>query len=117
VTYGIDYSGEPIGEGITQKAETEQPVYYWDPVIAPSGMAFYDGDEFPTWKNAFLIGGLVAEGVVVVHLEGDRVAFEERVPLEARVRDVKVGPDGAVYAVTENPDAGTSQIIRLSSGG
>jgi glucose/arabinose dehydrogenase len=51
----------------------------------------------------------------VVHLEGDQVAFEERIPLDARVRDVKVGPDGAVYAVTENPDAGTSQIIRLTS--
>jgi glucose/arabinose dehydrogenase len=115
VTYGIDYSGAPIGEGLTQKAETEQPVYYWDPVIAPSGMAFYDGEEFPTWKNAFLIGGLVTRGVVVVRLEGDQVAFEERVPLQARVRDVKVGPDGAVYAVTENPEAGTSQIVRLST--
>jgi glucose/arabinose dehydrogenase len=116
VTYGIDYSGAPIGDGITQKAETEQPVYYWDPVIAPSGMAFYEGEEFPGWKNAFLIGGLVAQGVVIVHMEGDRVVSEERVPLDARVRDVKVSPDGTVYAVTENPDAGTSQIIRLSSG-
>ena len=115
VTYGIDYSGRPIGEGITQKAETEQPVYFWDPVIAPSGMAFYDGEEIPAWDNSFIIGGLVAGGLVVVHLEGDRVAFEERVSLEARVRDVKVGPDGAVYAVTENPQEGTSQIIRVSA--
>lgn len=115
VTYGVDYSGAPIGEGITEKAETEQPVYYWDPVIAPSGMAFYDGEEFPAWDNSFIVGGLVSQGLVVIHLEDDQVAFEERVPLDARVRDVKVGPDGAVYAVTENPEAGTSQIIRISS--
>ncbi|HEY8577679.1 MAG TPA: PQQ-dependent sugar dehydrogenase [Devosia sp.] len=114
VTYGIDYSGDPIGEGITQKAETEQPIYYWDPVIAPSGMAFYDGDAIPAWNGAFLVGGLVSQGLVVVHVEGDKVVTEERVPLEARVRDVKVGPDGAVYAVTENPEAGTSQIVRVS---
>ena len=59
-----------------------------------------------------LIGGLVAQGVVVLHMEGDRVTFEEHVPLDARVRDVKVGPDGAVYAVTEGGDAST--IVRLS---
>ena len=114
VTYGLDYSGEPIGDGITALEGTTQPVYYWDPVIAPSGMALYEGSEFPEWQDAFLIGGLVSEGVVIVHLDGDQVVQEERVPLEARVRDVKVGPDGAVYAVTENPEAGTSSILRLS---
>jgi glucose/arabinose dehydrogenase len=116
VTYGIDYGGGPIGKGITASAETQQPVYYWDPVIAPSGMAFYDGDEFPEWRGAFLIGGLVAQALVVVHLKNDRVAFEERVPLGARVRDVKAGPDGAVYAVTESR-SGSSQILRLINGG
>jgi glucose/arabinose dehydrogenase len=114
VTYGIDYSGAPIGDGITATEDTTQPVYYWDPVIAPSGMAFYEGGEFQEWQGALLIGGLVSKGVVIVHIEGDKVVHEERVPLEARVRDVKVGPDGAVYAVTENPDAGTSSILRLS---
>jgi len=113
VTYGIDYSGRPIGAGITAKVETEQPVYYWDPVIAPSGMAYYDAAEFPEWNNSFLVGGLVAQSVVVVHLQNDRVAFEERVPLNARVRDVKVGPEGAVYAVTESRE-GSSQIVRLT---
>jgi glucose/arabinose dehydrogenase len=116
VTYGIDYSGAPIGKGITASAETQQPVYYWDPVIAPSGMAYYDGDEFPEWRGAFLIGGLVAQALVVLHLENDRVAFEERVPLGARIRDVKLGPDGAVYAVTESR-SGPSQILRLTNGG
>jgi aldose sugar dehydrogenase len=115
VTYGIDYSGAPIGEGITATAETLQPVYFWDPVIAPSGMAWYEGDEFPSWNNSFLVGGLVAQGIVVVHLEGDSVVAEERVPLETRVRDVKVGPDGAVYAVTEDRNSGASQILKLTS--
>ena len=114
VAYGIEYSGDPIGGGITADAETEQPVYYWDPVIAPSGMALYEGDAILEWDGAFIIGGLVSTGLVVVHLENDRVVTEERVPLEARVRDVRVGPDGAVYAVTENPDAGTSNIVRVS---
>lgn len=114
VTYGINYNGQKIGEGITQSAETEQPVYYWDPVIAPSGMAYYEGDEFPEWDGAFLVGGLVAQAVVVLHMDGDRVATEERVPINARVRDVKVGPDGAVYAVTEDRQAGSSTIVRVS---
>lgn len=115
VTYGVEYSGSAVGNGITEKAETEQPVYYWDPVIGPSGMAFYDGDAIPEWKDAFLVGGLVSQGLVVLHMEGDRVSHEERVPLEARIRDVKVGPDGAVYAVTETR-GGSSTIIRLTKG-
>ncbi|WP_108395687.1 PQQ-dependent sugar dehydrogenase [Devosia submarina] len=114
VTYGIDYSGEPIGEGITANAETTQPIYYWDPVIAPSGMAYYTGDEFANWQEAFLVGGLVTQDVVVLHMENDLVAFEERVPVGARVRDVKQGPDGAVYVVTESRQ-GSSEIVRLSS--
>lgn len=114
VTYGIEYSGRPVGKGITAMKETEQPVYFWDPVIAPSGMAYYDGDAIPEWKNSFLIGGLVAQGIVVVHMDGDKVAYEERVPLGARIRDVKVGPDGAVYAVTEQRGGGESTIVKLT---
>lgn len=113
VTYGVEYSGKAVGDGITAKAETEQPVYYWDPVIAPSGMAYYDGDAIPEWKGAFLVGGLVSQGVVVLHMDGDKVAHEERVPLDARIRDVKVGPDGAVYAVTESR-GGASTIVKLT---
>jgi len=113
VTYGIDYSGDPIGEGVTANTETQQPVYYWDPVIAPSGMAYYSGDAIPEWKGAFLVGGLVAQAVVVLHLDNDRVVSEERVPIGARVRDVKMAPDGSVYVVTENR-SGSSQILRLT---
>ncbi len=116
VTYGVEYSGDPVGEGITQQAETEQPLYYWDPVIAPSGMAYYDGDAIPEWNGAFLVGGLVSQGIVVLHMDGDRVQYEERVPLEARIRDVRVGPDGAVYAVTEQRGGGGSTIVKITKG-
>lgn len=114
VTYGVEYSGAPVGQGVTRMAKTEQPVYYWDPVIAPSGMAFYSGDAIPEWKGAFLVGGLVSQGIVVLHMEDDRVKYEERVPLGARIRDVKLGPDGAVYAVTEQRGGGTSSIVKLT---
>jgi glucose/arabinose dehydrogenase len=113
VAYGVEYSGRSIGQGVTADADTQQPVYYWDPVIAPSGMAYYEGDEFPELDGAFLVGGLVGQAVVVLHMEGDRVKYEERIPVGARVRDVKVGPDGAIYAVTEG---GGSTIVRISQG-
>ncbi|WP_371877943.1 PQQ-dependent sugar dehydrogenase [Shinella zoogloeoides] len=116
VTYGIEYSGGPVGEGITALEGTEQPVYYWDPVIGPSGMAYYNGDAIPEWKGAFLIGGLVSQGLVVLHMDGDKVAREERVPLDARIRDVKVAPDGTVFAVTEQ-QGGPSTILRLVKAG
>ncbi|MCF6367372.1 PQQ-dependent sugar dehydrogenase [Rhizobium halophilum] len=114
VTYGVEYSGDAVGEGVTQMAETEQPVYYWDPVIAPSGMAFYDAQAIPEWQGAFLVGGLVSQGLVVLHMEGDRVQYEERVPLDARIRDVRIGPDGAVYAVTEQRGGGGSTIVKIT---
>ena len=110
-TYGIEYSGETLGEGLTQAAGTVQPVYYWDPVIGPCGMALYTGSLFPAWTNSFLVGGLVSGGIVVLKLDGDKVVTEERVPLDARIRDVRVGPDGAVYAVTDGPDG---RILKLT---
>ncbi|UOM35181.1 PQQ-dependent sugar dehydrogenase [Acuticoccus sp. I52.16.1] len=111
ITYGVDYSGAPIGEGLTQMEGMEQPVYYWDPVIAPSGMAQYEGDQFPQWRGRFLVGGLKARAVVVLDVKDDKVVTEAWVPLNARVRDVKVGPDGAVYAVTETGNS--SNIVKL----
>jgi glucose/arabinose dehydrogenase len=114
VTYGVEYSGDAVGEGVTQMAETEQPVYYWDPVIAPSGMAYYDAEAIPEWQGTFLVGGLVSQGLVVLHMDGDRVQYEERVPLDARIRDVRIGPDGAVYAVTEQRGGGGSTIVKIT---
>lgn len=108
VTRGIDYPGKPIGEGM-MKEGMEEPVYYWDPVIAPSGLAFYRGDLFPQWKNSLFVGGL--RGMMLDRLEivNDRVVAEEPLltELRTRIRDVRVGPDGAVYVLT---DSGTPSM-------
>jgi glucose/arabinose dehydrogenase len=104
ITYGIDYSGAPIGEG-TQKAGLEQPIYYWDPVIAPSGMMFYTGDKFPAWKGSLFVGGLQAQALVRLTLDGDKVVGEERLlpdhGVKERIRDVRQGPDGLIYVLTD----------------
>ena len=109
-TYGIEYSGEKIGDGVTMAAGTSQPVYYWDPVIGPSSIAYYDKDAFPAWKGQFLIGGLVSNGLVALKADGDKILTEERISLGQRVRDVKVGTDGAIYVVTEDD----GQIVKLT---
>jgi glucose/arabinose dehydrogenase len=111
ITYGEDYSGDPIGEGITQKNGMEQPIYYWDPVIAPSGMVIYSGELFTDWRGDVLVGGLVSAGLVRLELDGDKVTSEERIDLDARVRDVTQGPDGAVYVVTDESDG---KLLRLT---
>jgi glucose/arabinose dehydrogenase len=105
ITYGIDYSGETIGEG-TAKPGMEQPVYYWDPVIAPSGMTFYTGNAFPDWKGSIFIGSLGREVLVRLTLENGRVAREERYlgDLRERIRDVRQGPDGLLYLLTDSSD-------------
>ncbi len=103
INYGLEYSGRPIGEGITAKDGMEQPVYYWDPVIAPSGLAFYDANLFPAWKGSLFIGGLSSTKLVRLTLDGDKVVGEEWLlqDLKQRLRDVRVGPDGAVYVLTD----------------
>jgi glucose/arabinose dehydrogenase len=112
ITYGEDYSGAPIGAGRTAQPGMEQPVYYWDPVIAPSGMVFYEGDLFPGWEGSALIGGLVAEALVRLELDGDRVTSEARyLQGQGRIRDVDVAPDGAVMILT---DAEDGALIRLT---
>ncbi|MEN0068561.1 MAG: PQQ-dependent sugar dehydrogenase [Myxococcota bacterium] len=108
ITYGENYNGLPVGDGITAQEGLEQPVYYWDPVIAPSGMASYEADAFPGWKGDLLIGGLRSEVVVRLTMRNNKVYSEEWLDVGTRVRDVKVGPDGFVYLAT---DQGT--ILRL----
>jgi glucose/arabinose dehydrogenase len=113
ITYGEDYSGAPVGAGVTQRAGMEQPVYYWDPVIAPSGMAFYDADLFPAWKGSLFVGGLASTHLARLTLKGDRVVGEEWLlqDLGERIRDVVVGPDGALYLLT---DEGDGAILKLT---
>jgi glucose/arabinose dehydrogenase len=111
ITYGVEYSGQPVGQGVTAQAGLEQPSYYWDPVIGPSGMALYTGDKFTGWQGNLLIGGLVSEGIVRLVMEGDRVTAEEWISLDARIRDVKVGPDGAVYVVTDERDGKVLRVL------
>lgn len=110
VSWGRHYSGEDIPDPPTRPG-LARSIYQWTPVIAPSGMAFYTGDLFPGWRGNLLVGGLVARGVVRLSLDGERVTGEERIDLGARVRDVRQGPDGAVYVLTDQDDGA---ILRLT---
>jgi glucose/arabinose dehydrogenase len=116
VAYGIEYRGGAINDGITQKEGTEQPVYYWDPVIAPGGMTFYDGAMLPGWRGDALIAGLGSKHLARLVIRDGRVVGEERLLTELgeRVRDVAVGPDGAVWVVTDEENG---KLVRLSTGG
>ncbi|MFN4088788.1 MAG: PQQ-dependent sugar dehydrogenase [Alphaproteobacteria bacterium] len=111
IAYGVDYSGAKIGEG-THKEGMEQPLFYWDPSIAPSGMAFYEGDKFPEWRGNALIGALAYRLVARLELDGTRVVHEERLleGMNERIRDVRVGPDGYVWLLTDEPDG---RLLRL----
>ncbi len=103
ITYGVNYGiGTRIGEG-NAKAGMEQPLHYWVPSIAPSGMAFYTGDRFPNWKNNLLVGALKDEMLVRLELDGEKIVREERLVKDriGRIRDVRVGPDGLVYLLTD----------------
>jgi glucose/arabinose dehydrogenase len=116
IAYGIEYQGGPITGAITAKDGMEQPLYYWDPVIAPSGMTFYTGDLFPAWKGSLFIGGLVTTNLVRLDIKGERVTGEERLltdlqPMRERIRDVVQGPDGALYVLTDNAKGRILKIV------
>ncbi len=112
--YGVEYAGGAINAGATQKEGTEQPVYYWDPVIAPGGATFYQGAMFPRWEGNLLVAGLAGQHIARLVIENDRVVGEERLltDLGARVRDVAVSPDGAVWAITDEEDG---KLVRLAA--
>ncbi|MGV3590556.1 MAG: PQQ-dependent sugar dehydrogenase [Gammaproteobacteria bacterium] len=112
VTYGVQYDARqadgrtnvPVGFGLTAAPGVEQPVYYWVPSIAPSGMAFYTGDLFPDWKNDLFVGAMAGRALVHLELDGERVVSEERLlqELDERIREVRSGPDGALYIFAGN---------------
>jgi len=114
ITLGIDYSGAKIGVG-THQAGMEQPVKSWVPSIAPSGMAFYTGDLFPKWRGNLLVGALAGQTLVRLDVNGEKVGAEERLlqNLRERIRDVRQGPDGALYIATDNSNG---RILRVSPG-
>ena len=113
--YGREYSGQPIAnaDGRTTREGTEQPVYYWDPVIAPSGAQFYTGSAFPAWRNSLFVGGMKDKDLVRLTIANDRVTGEERLLADRgqRIRDVRQGPDGALYVVT---DAQNGELWRIA---
>ncbi len=112
VTYGVEYSGQTIGEGVTAQEGIEQPVYYWDPVIAPGGMFFYDGDMFDEWRGNLIISSLTPGGIVRLVLKDGLVVGEQRLLRDiGRVRDVAQHTDGAIWLIT---DAAEGRLIRLS---
>jgi glucose/arabinose dehydrogenase len=103
ITYGIEYSGQPIGGSIQQSNGLEQPVYYWDPVVSPSGMTFYAGNRIAEWQNNLFLAALSGQHLVRLVLDNNRVVGEERLLASEgqRFRDITQGPDGALYAVTD----------------
>ncbi len=111
ISYGEYYSGKKIGVG-TRKPGLEQPIYYWDPSIAPSGMAFYTGDRFAKWRGNLFIGALKSRLVVRLVLKGETIVAEERIlaKLDERIRDVRQGPDGFLYLLT---DSDNGRILRV----
>jgi glucose/arabinose dehydrogenase len=112
VSYGENYDGTPVGEGITSADGITEPRYYWDPVIAPSGLAFYEGAMFPAWQGDILVGAMRPDGLVRLRLDGDTVVGEERMlEDQGRIRDVEVAPDGAILVIT---DADNGALLRLT---
>jgi glucose/arabinose dehydrogenase len=108
IAYGIEYQGGQITGGIQQQAGMEQPIYYWDPIIGPSGMTFYTGSLFPQWKGNLFVGGHGTRDLVRLTLNGDKITGEERLlkdlqPKPEPIRDVRTGPDGALYLLTDGP--------------
>ena len=119
ITYGVEYgaANTKIGGGVTQKAGMEQPLYYWDPVIAPGGLTYYDANLFPKWKGSIFAAGLNSGYVARLTMDGEKVKGEERLQFsdkKERYRDIAVGPDGAIYVLTDGPEARLLKVVPKS---
>jgi glucose/arabinose dehydrogenase len=112
ISYGRNYDFTKIGVG-THKDGMEQPLYYWDPSIAPSGAAFYTGDLFPEWKGNLFVGALAGQALHRLVLDGEKVVGEEKLlaDLRERIRDVRSGPDGALWLLTDNPQGRVLRVV------
>ena len=113
ITHGREYSGGRVGEGLSEKEGMEQPVIYWTPSIAPSGMTFYTGDAFPRWRGDLFTGALAGRHLRRIDIEegsvvGQEVLLENRL---GRIRDVRSGPDGYLYILTDGPDASLYRLL------
>jgi glucose/arabinose dehydrogenase len=120
ISHGIDYNNQPITTGTSSKAGMEEPRYYWNPVIAPSGMAFYQGNQFPGWKDSIFVGGLGGQLLDRLHMDWktNKVIGEEPMLLEpalrARIRDVRFGPDGMIYVLTDSNPPATAKMYKIT---
>jgi glucose/arabinose dehydrogenase len=116
ITYGREYSGGKVSD-YTSLPGMEQPVHYWVPSIATSGLMFYTGDKFPQWRGNAFVGGLKSQSIARLELDGDKVVREERLfegKLRARVRDLEQGPDGLIYVLTDEMDGA---LLRIEPAG
>jgi glucose/arabinose dehydrogenase len=123
ISHGIDYPGPPMGDAKVAKSGMEQPIYYWSPSTAPSGLAFYQGNLFPEWKNSVFVGMLRGNSLERLTMANGRIVNEEPLLTEVhmRIRDVRVGPDGAVYVLTDSGGGSitdntppTSKLLKLT---
>ena len=116
ISHGINYTGTKIGEGIREKEGMEQPLHYWSPSIAPSGMHFYTGEAFPKWQGNLFVGALAHRHLARLVLDGDKVVHEEQLlrSLGKRIRDVRQGPDGMLWLLTDDKNG---EMLRLSPAG
>jgi glucose/arabinose dehydrogenase len=116
ITLGVNYDGRPIGTGKQSLPGMEQPIHHWTPSIAPSGLAFYSADRFPAWKGSLFVGALAHRLLARLTLDGDTVVAEEHLLVDRhrRIRDVRVGPDGYVYVLTDEADG---EVLRVGLAG
>ncbi|WP_245615566.1 PQQ-dependent sugar dehydrogenase [Afifella pfennigii] len=114
ISYGVNYDGSPVGTGKAEAEGMVDPIYQWTPVIAPSGMTFYEGEMFPDWGGDLFVGGLASRALVRLEIEGEDVTHEERLLTELgmRIRDVVEGPEGAIYLLTDEADG---KVLRVSA--
>jgi aldose sugar dehydrogenase len=112
IGYGRDYNGKPINADRTSQSGMEQPAYFWTPDIAPAGIAFYSGKLFPAWRGDLFVAALAGKHLVRLVLKGERIIGEERLltELDTRIRDVREGPDGSLYVLTDREGG---KVLRL----